>query len=479
MSLHCFRRLINPLNGIPDRWLVFRLAAKLVANETNSEGTLFGRGEVRAAGSAVDFYRKLHSVLGTFLQVKSLSLLIGAGPSYALGAPRIRAMNRQDILQMIDASGEGSDLPQPGKELLEQFVEGGGGSADLEAILSTLTAALAVTRGVGGSHVLRLGELELNAEDLLQTRRVINHALALGCALPNANRIDDEELLQDPLRHHRVFFQKLLRARRLGLPRLRIFTTNYDLVIEKALDDSRIAYFDGFIGTLDRRFHPESFGQDLYLPTETGDRRLLRVQDVVYLYKLHGSIAWRAKSPTGGGPKEVVESHPAASFQGDELALIFPTPQKEADSLGYPYSALFRSFSECLQAEDGALITIGYGFADDHINRLIYQALGNPSFQLFVVVPSGVVHWANGQREGQAQSSGDTNMEFLPGILGSLARTADARVHVLTGSVAGTFEDLASNGLPETTDIATEEIAEQTQTSLASTFFRDTDRADE
>jgi hypothetical protein len=40
---------------------------------------LFGRGEVRAAGSADDFFRKLHSVLGAFLQIKNLSLLLGAG----------------------------------------------------------------------------------------------------------------------------------------------------------------------------------------------------------------------------------------------------------------------------------------------------------------------------------------------------------------------------------------------------------------
>lgn len=165
----------------------------------------------------------------------------------------------------------------------------------------------------------------------MQTRRVINHALARDCDLPNIDLIEDSSLKDDPLQHHRIFFQKLLRARRLGLPRLRVFTTNYDLILEKALDACRISYFDGFVGTVERRFQPESFDQDLYLPTQTDERRLLRVPDVVYLYKLHGSITWRAQLPRNRGPAEVMETHAPSSFQRDELALIFPTPQKEGD----------------------------------------------------------------------------------------------------------------------------------------------------
>ena len=38
---------------------------------------------------------------------------------------------------------------------------------------------------------------------------------------------------------------------------LELFTVNYDLLIETALERRRVPYFDGFIGSLQARFHTE------------------------------------------------------------------------------------------------------------------------------------------------------------------------------------------------------------------------------
>lgn len=437
--------------------------------EVYRERVLLSRGQVRASGSADSFYRRVQATLASFFQIKNLSILIGAGASYELGSPRIRAMTTEQISEMVARAQLSEDLPEAGNKLISALVDGGGGSIDLEQTLSALTAALTVTEAGGEKAELALNGIALGTDDLTQTRRVLNHALALDCDLPKIGLIEDDDTKRDPLRFHRTFFRKLIKARRIDLPRLRIFTTNYDLVIEKSLDASGISYFDGFHGTVRRRFRSEAFDQDLYRPPEA-ERRLLRVPDVVYLYKIHGSITWRAKPGVeAGGPTEVVESRSLADFEGDELALIFPTPQKENASLGYPYSALFRSFSEALQRGDSALLTIGYGFGDDHINRLIYQALGNPSFQLFAVAPYGVLTF-NEEGNGADES---TSATFEESILGALGQSSDSRIHVLTGSVAGTFGDLSVNGLPEAPELDTEELTNRTKAELASAFFQE------
>ncbi len=436
--------------------------------EVSRERTLLSRGQVRASGPPEAFYRKLHAILGSFLQIKNLSVLIGAGASYHLGSPRIRSMTSEHVSEMVSRAQLAENLPDRGQELMSALVAAGGGSVDLEHALSALTAAMTVAEAGGEGAQLSLNGVTLRTNDLSQTRRVLNHALALDCDLPKTELIEDAQTKRDPLRFHRRFFRKFLKARRIDLPRLRVFTTNYDLIIEQSLDASGISYFDGFHGTVRRRFKPEAFDQDLYLPPEA-ERRLLRVPDVLYLYKIHGSITWRSRpGAEAGGPTEVVESRSLAEFVGDELALIFPTPQKERDSLGYPYSALFRSFSEALQRSDSALLTVGYGFADDHINRLIYQALGNPSFQLFAVAPYGVLTFP--EEPGDADAD-PTSAVFEETILGALASSADSRIHVMTGSEAGTFADLAENGLPEAPELDTEELINRTQAELGAAFF--------
>lgn len=97
--------------------------------------------------------------------------------------------------------------------------------------------------------------------------------------------------------------------------------------------------------------------------------------------------------------------------------------------------------------------------------------MGNPSFQLLAVAPNGVVEWPSQEAEIQGNEGADAH-EFAPGVLGSLAQAADARIHVLTGTIAGTFEDLAKVGLPEAPDVETDELAAQTQAKLASAFFK-------
>ena len=63
-----------------------------------------------------------------------------------------------------------------------------------------------------------------------------------------------------------------------------IFTSNYDLIIEKSLEEIRSPYFDGFVGSYEPFFWQESIEKFV----EKSDL----TQNWIRLWKIHGSLSW-------------------------------------------------------------------------------------------------------------------------------------------------------------------------------------------
>jgi SIR2-like domain len=173
------------------------------------------------------------------------------------------------------------------------------------------------------------------------------------------------------------FYRKLV-LRDRSLPRPWIFTTNYDVFNETAMDLLGIPYANGFVGIVERRFNPASFRYALAEQLDIGSRKWSAVDAFVYLCKLHGSITW---SEDDHGLFPIRESWPPANAS---RMLIYPTPAKQRSSLSSPYSDLFREFQSRIVNDQTVLITVGYAFGDEHINNIIYQALTIPTFRLIV-----------------------------------------------------------------------------------------------
>jgi hypothetical protein len=174
-------------------------------------------------------------------------------------------------------------------------------------------------------------------------------------------------------------------TRPLNLKRANIFTLNYDALVEKAADAIGVVLFDGFVGTVRRVFRPESYDHDLYFPAETTEGRVHRLDRVFHLFKLHGSITWRAQAPDWDNPYGVSATGTSAA---EDAPLIYPTPTKYGETLGMPYAELFRRFASAVVRPQSTLLVIGYGFGDEHVNAIIRHALAIPSFTLVVVDPS-------------------------------------------------------------------------------------------
>lgn len=177
--------------------------------------------------------------------------------------------------------------------------------------------------------------------------------------------------------------------------RLHIFTTNYDRLIEYGCDLLGLRIVDRFVGQLSPVFRSSRLEVDLHYnpPGLRGEPRYL--EGVIRLTKLHGSIDWRQERRTSGRT-EIRRC--AIPFGADETALslypqdnvmIYPNPAKDVETLEYPYAELFRDFAASVCQPNTVVFTYGYGFGDDHINRILRDMLTIPSTHLAIISYDG------------------------------------------------------------------------------------------
>jgi SIR2-like domain len=234
---------------------------------------------------------------------------------------------------------------------------------------------------------------------------------------------------------HMSLLQKF--ARRSGeKPRVRLFTTNYDLCIEQAALRQNIVLIDGFSHSARQRFNRDNFQHDIVRRT-TVSTKAEYVDGVFHLYKLHGSIDWRRQPDN-----VVVRSTENTSTL--RPVLIYPRSSKYQESFESPYLDMFSALQSCLREPDTTLIIAGYGFADDHISSPIWSALeSNLSLRLILCDPALL----DPKKLDSASLAGDSHLidadiegqrDYQKRIM-KLVQQGDGRISVLNGR----FEDLA------------------------------------
>lgn len=140
-----------------------------------------------------------------------------------------------------------------------------------------------------------------------------------------------------------------------------IFTTNYDLLTEQALEEEGCLYFDGFIGARKAFF-------DL---GAVEDEKILHPR-WARLWKIHGSINWRLDSN-----KNIIRTY---EKDANQSYLIYPSHLKYDQSRKMPYLAMLDRLKDFIMSPSSALFIVGYSFGDDHINDIILQSLrSNPT----------------------------------------------------------------------------------------------------
>lgn len=219
----------------------------------------------------------------------------------------------------------------------------------------------------------------------------------LNCFANNISAIERSIALATPQKRETAFNKLVMFimsfASRSGTrDRLNIFTTNYDRLIEAGADVAGLRLIDRFVGALSPVFRSSRLDIDMHYnpPGIRGEPRYL--EGVARFTKLHGSLDWinvendirRIGLPFGAETlKPFLE---AAGLSADFSSLmIYPNSAKDRETAEYPYVELFRDFAASLCRPNSTLVTYGYSFGDDHINRVIRDMLTIPSTHLVVI----------------------------------------------------------------------------------------------
>lgn len=140
-----------------------------------------------------------------------------------------------------------------------------------------------------------------------------------------------------------------------------VFTTNYDLLIEQALERKKVPFYDGFVGAV-RPFFDAPGLRNKTVPTGW-----------IRLWKLHGSINWEKQVVSGQA--EIIRAGKPVSD-----ALIHPSHLKYDESRKMPYLAMIDQLKEFLSRPSAVLVTSGFAFRDQHLNEVILESMrANPN----------------------------------------------------------------------------------------------------
>lgn len=244
--------------------------------------------------------------------------------------------------------------------------------------------------------------------------------------------------------------------------RINIFTTNYDLLFEKAFDEyiyeNPLIYFnDGSRGVFKRYISNKNFYLNI---THSGyNDNYKREVPTVNLFKLHGSLSWELdndrifviehnlnvtevssiisemnidfgtieniinKSKSKDLTKFVDKLNElVAELNLDEslinrffscyskIPIINPNKFKFFETVSEQhYYQLIRSFSYELEKKQSILIVFGFSFADEHLRDIFERSLLNPELQVFLIS-----YFKEEQDKLKNIFGGYKNIKFLP-----------------------------------------------------------------
>lgn len=281
-------------------------------------------------------------------------VLTGAGSSYGIGKTEIKGLTMKKLWEEIEKEFGKENIEYLGKEI--NYSIGDISNVNLEDFLSKANL-----------YLMLYGDANNYVKKMVNT---IKEIIVKNCMIIMPEDAPHKEFL------------KRITARKLKNSRLKLFTTNYDMLFEQAANECGFTIIDGFTFTFPRVFNGNNYDYDIVV------RRNSRISaqenyasKVFHLYKLHGSLDWNKDKETG----QVVKCDYTSNNQP---VMIFPSSIKYETSYEQPFFEMMSRFQSELRMDNALLIIIGYSFGDKHINSMIFEALElNHSLQMVIVDP--------------------------------------------------------------------------------------------
>jgi hypothetical protein len=120
--------------------------------------------------------------------------------------------------------------------------------------------------------------------------------------------------------------------------------------------------------------------------------------------------------------------------------MIYPNAAKDVETIDYPYAELFRDFAASVCRPNSSLVTYGYGFGDDHVNRVLKDMLTIPSTHLVIIA------WDQTNPDNPKDAANSCRQRIMK--FHNDARSP-SQISLLLGSHFGDIEKLVGYYLPK------------------------------
>lgn len=165
---------------------------------------------------------------------------------------------------------------------------------------------------------------------------------------------------------------------------INIFTTNYDLFLENAVESQihnnpNLIFNDGANGYFNRKLDSFNFDRKYSYRNQFESVNVDEEMPSISLLKPHGSMNW--EMGTGDDKSDIfIRNYPSLN------PVVVPPDGKEAENtyaLNHYYEML-RLFQVELSKPESVLVVFCFSFGDQHIAKMVQRALSNPQIMVYV-----------------------------------------------------------------------------------------------
>lgn len=371
------------MSGTPKNYIKVRDDKRPIEFVTDENGFKLSEGQETSWISGDTFTQKelrsrIEPWLTSLFQSEHLSLLAGSGLTHAVHY--LAAGKGAAGMGALTLSNHQTEITQAAEKAADAAGREKGNLEDQLRVANELLRGLEIMQDSKADALRK--ELEEGMK-----------SFALSILQSESGIATAEEAKREQAFNTLVTFMMSFASRTGVRDRLNIFTTNYDRLIEAGAELAGLHLLDRFLGNLMPIFRSSRLDLDMHYnpPGIRGEPRYL--EGVARFTKLHGSVDWvqtgkdirRIGLPFGAEKVTPYIQAPGLDGVTANKLMIYPNAAKDRETADYPYVELFRDLAAAVCRPNSTLVTYGYSFGDEHINRVIRDMLTIPSTHLVVI----------------------------------------------------------------------------------------------